>query len=118
MLSEGTSYLAWPTDAQTTMLDAIESQLERDAARKAFNNPFTECTRYGICVRCEARFTWTGSIPETPNCGHCGRKHTEEDFKLYQMTIENKDKSEVDMVGSMRNRERQSNKKSKPRKKN
>ena len=81
------------------------------SARRHSNNPLTERTRYGTCVRCNSRFTWTGSIPEVPACGNCGRQHTEEDFKKFQAAIaeqckkneiQGKDKDEVEITGSMR----------------
>ena len=93
------------------MSKIIETEEDSTTSRRNNNHPLTERVRYGICVRCNSRFTWTGAIPEVPACGNCGRQHTEDDFKKFQMEIQGRDKSEPEVVGNMRQAERRDNKK-------
>lgn len=103
----------------TLTLDNLETPTLTDQSKQSridFNNPLHEHTRHGICCNCNTRFTWTGSIPEVPDC-RCGRRHTEEDFKKYLTDVLGKDKGETDIVKHQRHLERQDNAKRRPRNK-
>lgn len=94
------------------ILDVLEEELLTSDQRHKHNDPLCERTRHGICLSCNSRFTWTGAIPEVPDCS-CGRKHTEEDFKKFEMVILGKDKDESSIVGNQRHLERQSERRAK-----